>query len=681
VRRLARVAASAIVIAVVGLACATPAYAAAHPGTLDVSIVPTASGDLAAGDPLNLFLTVDNHSSQPVAAGTATLTVDQVPLTTRVGLADWFSGTTHSNLASSALTTATTPSVAAGLSGVVEVSVPAAQLDFDAPGIYAIGVSVQTPGQADQTARTAIAWNLDTESPVPLAIAVPLTVPATNTTFLSAKVLAADTAPDGILTRELTDLTSTQVSIGIDPRIIASIRVLGKSAPTSAIEWMTELAALPNPTFPLAWADADLTVALQAGQSTVPTVGSLAYAIDPSLFKVVPKGQPTPTPAPTSDPSDPNLPTAASLTSWKYTLPQLAWPADDTVATADLPKLTASGISRLILSSTNVEPANSGGVIGAAASLGNSSVAVSDATLSGYLRTAAGASSRAQSAAAMVEVATTLALVSHGSDGTPTPLFATLGRNWAETDSGAQRALFGAYATPWASAESLSDVVALTPVAVRLTNEPQSASRVAAVAAMIAAETSEAQFSVIAATPDALTSSRRLSLLSLLSDEWLASPTAWSKAVTGFIADTNKVVASVQVVPSSTVLITANGESLPITVSNKLSQPVTVYLQVDPTTTLISLDRAHRFEEVSLEANSQRRVEIPLQSLSNGKAGVTATLFSAGRQVIGSPVVIKVTVQAGWETIGSLVFAALIVAVFAIGIVRNVRKRIRASRE
>jgi hypothetical protein len=38
-----------------------------------------------------------------------------------------------------------------------------------------------------------------------------------------------------------------------------------------------------------------------------------------------------------------------------------------------------------------------------------------------------------------------------------------------------------------------------------------------------------------------------------------------------------------------------------------------------------------------------------------------------------------VNVNAGWETTGTLIFAALVVGLFAFGIVRNIRKRRKAA--
>jgi hypothetical protein len=71
------------------------------------------------------------------------------------------------------------------------------------------------------------------------------------------------------------------VAIAIDPMIIASIRVLGTSAPTSAVEWLNRLASAGNDIFPLGYADADPSLAVQAGAPAPLAPTSLEFATDP----------------------------------------------------------------------------------------------------------------------------------------------------------------------------------------------------------------------------------------------------------------------------------------------------------------------------------------------------------------------------------------------------------------
>jgi Family of unknown function (DUF6049) len=675
VKLLSGVAAAALVLAISGLGFVAPASAAAATPKVTVTVTPGASGDLDEGQDLRVFVTLNNPTVAATADATATVSVASTAIGARSSLADWFSGKNKTNLADRSVASAAVPAVAAGLSAGVQVTVPAASLRFVGAGVYPIEVSVADGGTVLGTARSAVAWNVTSTAAVPVAIAVPLTVPAGESEFLSAAQLAAYTAPGGVLTREIGDVANSQIAIGIDPRIIASIRILGKSAPQTATDWLKQLTDLPNQTFPLAWADADLTAPLHAGQTSVVETKALDYAINPVLFPATPD-QSTPTASPTPGPVSPVIPTSASLLSWNYTMPQLAWPAENSVESSDLAVLGQAEVTSVILDDTNVDIDDSRGLSGAAAKSGNTGIAISDTVLSGYLRTAIQSTTRATSTEAITELATSLALMSLESGASPRPVLLTLGSNWASDDTNFEHSVSEINARPWTASTQLSAVLGDPPLSVGLVKRTESASRVALVAATLASEQSVVSFAPIAKNPDALTSATRLKLLSVLSNEWTEK--AWPAAANAFITQVNKIVQSVQVDPSSPALALADQTTLPIKVSNDLDQDVTVELSVRSTSTLVSIDKKYRLQTVTVDAGSQSRVQVPIQALSNGKVQIVATLFSSTGVQVGRSVIVKVDVQAGWETIGTLIFATLVVGLFAFGIIRNVRKRRKA---
>ncbi|MDQ1570887.1 MAG: hypothetical protein QOF79_1561 [Actinomycetota bacterium] len=671
----------AIIVSLTMLGTVSPASAAAPTvGAVGVTLVPADYGTAAADQPLKLVLTLEDTIGAGINAGTAEITVDRSPIATRAGLANWLSGVSKSSVAPTKVRTVSTPIVLGGGSQSIDISVPAKSLKFGTPGVYAIQATVKGNGTTIGSSRSAIAWRTSTANPVPLTIAAPLTIPASSTDFISAKTLATDTAPGGVLTSELNDLANTQVAIGIDPRIIASIRVLGRSAPQSAIDWLIQLESVSNETFPLAWADADLTVALQSGSRRVPIVKPLDYAIDPTQFATPTDtasdgstSTPTPTPTPTENPNDPSLPTSNDdLMRFNYTIPRVGWPAPDTVTSSDLTKLTASGFSSLILSSSNIKAPKD--TMGAAASAGSTSIAISDDILSGYLSDAVQSSSSV-AASALTKLTTSLDQLSVESAGNSPPLFVTLPRNWQDDQLQLNRTLAALYSRPWITTGSLANVLATKKVSVKIVDKPQPASRVALVRSMLVSETRERRFSAIVESPEALTSSRRLALLSVLSDEWLDNPTGWNTAAKGFVTGSDAIVNSVQVVDSSDVLFLGASGALPITVGNQYSQPVTVYITVRPRSTLLSIDPKYSSFELKIDANSQRKAQIPVQSISNGKVVVDVSLSSKNGHAVGVTKSINTDVQAAWETVGTLVFGALVVGIFGFGIFRNIRSR------
>ena len=676
VKLLSGVLAAVLLLAIAGFGA--PASAAASTANVTVSLTTSGNGDLGAGEDLRVFVTLSNATTAATAASTATVSVASAPVSSRSSLAGWFSGANKTNLAATPGATAAVPAVSPGLSSGVQVSVPAASLPFRTPGVYPISVSIASGGTVLGTARSAVAWNVSAAAPVPVSIAVPLTVPAGESEFLTAAQLAEYTAPGGVLTRELGDVESAQIAVGIDPRVIASIRILGTSAPQTAKDWLKQLQDLPNETFPLAWADADLTAPLHAGQKSVLETKALTYAINPSLFPVT-GGQTTPTATPNPGPVEPVVPTSASLVSWNYTMPLLSWPAENSVETSDLTLLNQAGITSLILPSTNIDLDSSTGLTGAAAKDGNTRIAVSDAVLSGYLRTAIQSPTRAASTEATTELTTTLALVSLESGASPRPIVLTLGRDWSNADTNFERTVSEVASRPWVSVAPLSSVFGGNPTQVKLLKRAESAARIALVTAILAGEQGVVSFAPIAKNPDALTSAMRLKVLSLLSNEWTTQ--TWTPAAHAFVTQMDKVVQSVQVDPSSPVTAFADQTALPVKVSNDLDQDVTVQLSVRSSTTLVTIEKKYRLQSVTVDAGSQSRVQVPIQALSNGKAKIIATLFSSTGVQVGKSVTISVDVQAGWETIGTLIFAALIVGLFAFGIIRNIRKRRKAKRE
>lgn len=677
-KRPQRLAAVLLVVATATIGLGVPASAATA-STVGVTLTTTESGDLGAGSALRTQVAINNRTTVDTVPATATLTVASTPFTSRAALAAWFAGTTKSSTAGRKVAAVSVPAVTAKLSATVELDAASDALPFTKAGVYPVSVSVGDGTTVIGTARTAVAWNGASAATVPVSIAVPLTVPAGNSDFLTAAELSTYTGPAGILTTELADVKNTRVAVGIDPRVIASIRVLGTSVPASAKEWLDELGALSNETFPLAWGDADLTSPLHAGSPKVITPKSLEYAINPSLFGS--SSASTPSPTPTSGSDDSVLPTSASLVAWKYTMPQLEWPADSSVEPTDLPTLATAGITSVILTTKNIDKADARGLGGASGTSSGTTIAVSDDVLSGYFRAATASTTRPGANQPLTELTTTLALIGLESGKHPRSVLLTLDRNWAATSTNFSRTVNELYARSWIVPTTLSDVFAETPTKVTLDKDSEPADRVELVRQMLLAEARVVRFSPVAKDPVALNSSYRLQLMALLSNEWLATPALWQTAGAAYVQQADAVTASVQVSKSSTILGLADQLPLPISISNGLDQDATVTLSVRSKSTNLSIDPADQTQTITIPAGSQKRLQIPIQAVGNGKARVVVTLRSSTGQPVGTPVNLTVNVQAGWETIGTAVFVALIVALFGFGIIRRFRRSRREAGE
>ena len=517
---------------------------------------------------------------------------------------------------------------------------------------------------------TPSARALDPGAPVRDAVAVPIVLPQGTTGLINADALAQFTSPDGILTRQLDAAINRPVALAIDPRIIASIRVLGTAAPATATAWLERLATASNDTFALSYADSNLTLATQAGNQGILTPLSLDFAIDPSLFAATPETPetPSPTPSPTADPASPTLPTTESLLEWNYTLTDIAWPLANTVVSTDITALSAAGYETTILASGNVIRDEA---VSSVVQVDEQRVLVSDDAVSNALAAAARALTDAEWEAAMGEVYAAIANSGAAQSGSEATVFAVFDRSAPLAGSRVAETITDL--TLKATLTSISSVLAATPTSATIADEPQSAESIAAASALLLAEQAEQRFAAIAADPDALIGQRRLALLAVLSNAWASNPTGMAKAADGYLETSLDLRNSVSIVQSSSLNFFADSASIPIAVENTLNQAVTVYITVHPETALLAVSDS--LVELTIEPNSQGKGEVPVQAISNGTVQLTVTLSGPNGEPIGVPSRTKVNVQAGWETPIVLAIAIIVVGIFGVGIVRNILRR------
>jgi hypothetical protein len=518
-----------------------------------------------------------------------------------------------------------------------------------------------------------------------------LTVPASSTSLISSDDLALYTAPDGILTRELAEVIDTPVAIGIDPMILASIRVLGTAAPATAVEWLDQLSSATNETFPLAYADADLTLALQAGSPLVLAPTSFDFAVDPARFATptTPTATPTATPGstpastvtPTAEPTEPAptgppaLPTTESLLAWDYTLADVAWPAAGTVVATDLAALTASGYSSAILGSGNVQRVGQN----ASVTVGGVPALVTDDGLSAALTRTVTASSVDAWEPELTQLQASLdgVAAAGGAEGA-TIVMAIQRGTLAETSR---------VASTMAAIDSLAsvDTVALSaiggtdPVDAQLIDSPQTPERISAAQALLAAEASDGTFATVAENPLLITGDRRLRLLTVLSSAWAALPGGFTTVSGAYFAESIELHQSVRVVKSSEINLVADRASLPVTVSNSLNQPVTVNVSVTTGSAVLAVEE--ETVTLTMEPDSQRRAQIPVQSLSNGTAIIAVSIASPTGVPIGTPSTVRINVYAGWETPITVAIGIVVFLIFGFGIARTILRRRKSRQE
>lgn len=680
----------ALGLAVGGLAVPSagtaPVDTAAQPvdeGTVSLVAAPAFSGILHPGQALQITGTVTNSTSQDMDAGVASVYLPGIRFNSRDDLAAWLDSDAGSAGVplGAALGTTEIGELARGQVRTFTMTVPAAALPLSASATTALPLAMRlASGDVEvDFARSAVVWLPAGAVPaVSLAIVTPLVAPPGTTGLIDAATLETLTSPGGLLDVQLRTALSHPVAIGVDPMIIASIRILGTSAPQQALDWLALLASAPNDIFPLGYADTDPGLAAQAGANL--PLDPVGFPIDASLFPAAPEE--TPGPAPTPEPTPPTTaPTQEALLDWPYTIDGIAWPAESSVAADDPRALADAGYSRLLLDSSQldgkVRPSPNVALRGADKEAdADLTATVTDHALSRLIRAAATATSEVAANADLAAISAHLAVTASAERGAT--LVAALGRDGSSTGLRVDATLGAVESLPWVAITSLGEALALPAAAATLDPSAQPDDRVSTVRSLLEAERAVTAFSSVVDDPTLVTGPHRLALLGLLAESWAYDQAGWAAATTAYLDESRTVLDSVHLPEGSTITFPLEKGNLPITVRNELAFPVTVYVTVRPERAILDVldDRV----ELSIEASSQSKVQIPVQSIANGEVRTVVTLTSSNGTPISAPTIVDLNVQAGWETAATVVLVIVVIALFGGGVWRTVLRRRKARR-
>ena len=292
---------------IVAQAAEPRAIADAPDGQVSIYAAPADGGLVQPGGPLVVELVVVNKTEADLAPAQLELAVGASTIDTRFALDAWSSSSNEAAVERlDVVASLATKTIAPGETDIVNVSVPAEGLPFAATddfGPRAMAATLTSEDSKLAQARSTIVLNgVAAAEPTLVSTVVPITsglfVDA-DEPLLNSQHLAEQTAPGGRLNEILTAVeASPNTTVAIDPRILASIRVLGSAAPASALSWLDRLTALNNQTFELPFADASLTLQSQWGAQQPLEVTNFDFAIDPANF-ADPEETETATPAPT----------------------------------------------------------------------------------------------------------------------------------------------------------------------------------------------------------------------------------------------------------------------------------------------------------------------------------------------------------------------------------------------
>ncbi len=512
--------------------------------------------------------------------------------------------------------------------------------------------------------------------PVSVAVVVPIVVPPTTTGLLSAEELEQYTGPTGGLTRQLDAVAGTRATLAVDPMIVASIRVLGTEAPASAVSWLARLEALSNESFLLAYGDADVLTAARTGTLDVLSPAGFGFALDPARFAeqdaddeatAAPSPSPSATAAPDPD-AAPLFPSTEQVLAWSTDLPAIVWPHGTGVGSDDVAAFAAVGTGAVLLSDADTGDAGS-----AHAVIDGVDALVIDAERSSALRSAVSTFFEGDRTAQITAIVEDLAGQAAATPGRSFVL--AIDRGWPATVTGLAESLAAIELAETSQVVRLSEVLAAPATPVSLGEGVRDADREAVFTGLIENAAAEQVFSSVVVEPSLLLEPRRLARIALYSGSWIGDPT-WTDAVDAFRERSDEIVSSIAIERGSDLVLLARNTELRVSVSNALDLPITVRVSVDARSPIVRIDGP---VDLVVEPNSTASAYLPVEAIANGDVRVLAALHSPSGVQIDSGFS-NISVRAEWETLGTLVFVLVLVAVFAAGIVRLIIRRRKARR-
>ena len=393
------------------------------------------------------------------------LTARSQAMTTLASLETWLAGDDGETQPGWLLSTIDLPDLAAGATTRTTTEVNLALAHFSTTwGPRGLSADVLVGGNSTAHGRGVMLWTAGAApeaSTLSTSTIVPILVTPPTSGLLGAVELQTLTAPEGALSKQLDAITGKTVTLAVDPLIPISIAALGAAAPATARSWLSRLVALPNESFELSYADADLAGQLQAGASAAAVAGTADIGAGSFESSQAPQTSPVPL-----------------VSGWGPTLSRLAWPAANTLVSSNVSALLSSGFSSVLVSSSNVDSANRRPSLttfsGAPAVLVNSAVTASYSSALNSTNPTDWQAGASQSLAYIAAAATDASVGGR--------FVSALPRIAINSDTVSNEAkLLDLLSQPWTTGATIASVLATTPVTTKLVESPESSERLAGI--------------------------------------------------------------------------------------------------------------------------------------------------------------------------------------------------------
>lgn len=687
----------------VSTAVADPTFAAsAAPGDVSVDLVAIGPDVLAPGGTLAVTVVVRNEGTEPLVAPLVRLKLAPRLLGSRAAVADWATADGDDFSGSLVAEVPLPGGIGPGAHVTVPLTVPADDLPLPgaASGWGPRGIAVAVlDSDFVQVAltRTHVVWfpGRSFDEPVRTSVLVPLTggAPDVSTGLVPAEDLEELTADGGRLTAVLTAASAPGVTWAIDPALLASAAAAEPAAtdpvgtpipdPASAPtdQPTDQPAGQPEPG-PAAWLERLRTAA------TDREVVALPYA-DPDVTALAHAGQ-----GQLHGLAEELGRDAVQELLGESARTDVAWPASGTVDPETRQVLSGDGRSAVVLSQGAQPLAEALDFTPTARSsltAGGEAVAglLVDTVLSTTLAEAGqgfGGARTPQSTAddllAVQRLLAETAAITMERPSVERHVLVTAPREW---DPGAQtgaRALAALTAVPWVQSAELGALVdAPVPDVERdaLTFGPSDAAGelpADGLRTVGAALESTRQMAAVLTQPEDVLATAERSAVAATSVAWRRDLAGWAAQVQAFADAADALVGGVEVVQGSDINVLSARADLPLTVVNSLEQDVQVEVELNPSSARLVAEEA---VPVTITADSQERVSVPVRAIASGDTEVAVQLRTPDGEDLGEPVLITVRVRADWENRGTLGLAMVAALVLVVGLVRTIRRGRRTA--
>jgi hypothetical protein len=584
------------------------------------------------------------------------------------------------------------------------LTVPISALGLGSTGVYQLGVSLDGQTSADPLdhvlgiKRTFLPWYADGESAKSTQISYlwPLTdrphIAARGDTdsqqspiFLDDD-LAAELAPGGRLEEMVELARNLPVTWAIDPDLLATVEAMTKSyrvaVPGAAVtrttpgtgsalakQWLNSLksAVAGDQVVALPFGDPDLASLAHQGRHVPGSVGQLrtAYQLGKGTVDTILGVQST---------------------------TDVAWPVNGAIDPSIVSVARSGGAKRIIArSDTFPENGDLDYTPTAARPIGGGTTAVvTDSTLSTAF---SGAMDSAQTANLTVQnfIAQTLMITMEAPQKQRTIAVAPQRAPSVPQAQAMAEAIGTVDTSPWAEPVDFDTAARAAPDPAASHKVPSSKAYPRSLRAQeLPADTfrqlhqdqeSLDGFVVILTIKDRVTVPFGNAMLRATSTEWrgdAGGAAAFRDAIGGYLTD---LIGAVHILEKTTLTLSGRSGTIPVTVKNELSQPITGLVLRLTSTANIRLEIRNPQQPITIEGGHTRTLKFQTKASANGKVGITAALYTQDNRLYGAAQQFDVKITKVTDLVMLIIAAGLLLLVLAGVRIYRQRKRQAAAGE